>query len=149
MKLSVPEILKIVDAAPKKDRVMLLQRNDNTVLRDILRINFDPTVKFDLPEGPAPYTADRSIPDHTLANSNLYNEARRLYIFEPGHPKYNPNVKTMRKETIWIEILEGIHHTEADMMNLVKDKKLSSVYKNVTSALVAEAFPDLIKVSKN
>ena len=148
MKLSIPEILKLVNDAPKSDRVMLLQQHDNTVLRDILRINYDADVKLDLPEGPAPFKTDRSLADLTMSESNLYNEARRLYLFEPGHPNYNPDVKPMRKEAIWIQILEGIHYTEADMLNLVKDNKLGSEYKNITPALVADAFPGLIKLSK-
>lgn len=145
MKLSIPEILDLVVAAPTKtEKVAVLQKYSNTTLRDILRINFESTVQFDLPVGPAPYKTDRTLADHTLSESNLYNEARRLYIFEPGHPKYNPNVKKTQKENIWIQILEGIHHTEADMLNLIKDKKLSSAYKGLTEALVREAFPGLL-----
>lgn len=146
MKLSVPEILSLVVQAPtRKEKVAVLQQHDNAVLRDILRINFDPTVQFDLPKGPAPFTTDRSIVDHTLTESNLYNEARRLYIFEPGHPKFNPNVKPMQKENIWIQILEGCHWSEADLLNIIKDKELSKHYKGLTQALVEEAFPGLIK----
>jgi hypothetical protein len=150
MKLSIPEILDQVVAAPgKTEKILVLQKLNNPTLQQILRLNFDPAVELDLPAGPAPYNARRDIPVE-LSDSNLYNEARRLYIFEPGHPKYNPNVKKMQKENIWIQILEGCHHTEADLLNLVKDKKLSSAYKGLTEALVREAFPGLLseKVSK-
>lgn len=144
MKLSIPEILNLVVAAPTKaEKIAVLHRYNNTTLRDILRLNFESTVKFDLPAGPAPYKARRDVPVE-LTESNLYNEARRLYIFEPGHPKYNVNVKKTQKEGIWIQILEGIHYTEADMLNLVKDKKLSTEYKGLTEALVREAFPGLL-----
>jgi hypothetical protein len=150
MKLSIPEILDQVSAATgKAEKISTLQKLNNTTLQQILRLNFDPNVELDLPAGPAPYNARRDIPVE-LSESNLYNEARRLYIFEPGHPKYNPNVKKTQKENIWIQILEGCHHTEADLLNLVKDKKLSSAYKGLTEALVREAFPGLLseKVSK-
>jgi hypothetical protein len=114
-----------------------------------LRINFDENVKLDLPKGPTPRNNNKDLPIG-LSESNLYNEARRLYILEPGHPKFNANVKKLQRENIWIQILEGCHHTEADMLNLVKDKKLSSDYKGLTEALVREAFPALLseKVSK-
>lgn len=145
MKLSIPEILSRVAQADKKaDKIAILKQHDNTVLRDILRLNFDPAVKMDLPEGPAPFKTDRSLADATMSESNLYNEARRLYLFEPGHPKFNPNVKRMQKENLWIQILEGIHYTEADMLNQVKDKQLSKHYKGLTEALVREAFPGLL-----
>lgn len=144
MKLSVPEILTLVVEADKKDKVSVLQKHDNPVLRTVLRLNFDPNVKLDLPEGPAPFKTDRTIADITLSESNLYNEARRLYIFEPGHPKYNPNVKKVQKENIWIQILEGCHWTEADMLNIMKDKGLQKHYKGLTEALVREAFPGLL-----
>jgi hypothetical protein len=150
MKLSVPEILEQVVAAPTKaEKIAKLQQFGNPTLKDVLRINFDPNVEIDLPEGPAPYKADKNIPVE-LTVSNLYNEARRLYIFQPNHPKYNPGVSRLRKEAIWIQILEGCHYTEAELLNLIKDKKLSSAYKGITAALVSEAFPGLIteKVSK-
>lgn len=150
MKLSVPEILEQVVAAPDKSaKIATLQRHNNPTLQTVLRLNFDSTVEIDLPEGPAPFRSKRDIPVE-LTDSNLYNEARRLYIFEKGHPKYNPNVKKAQRESIWIQILEGIHHTEADMLNLVKDKKLGTAYKGLTEALVREAFPGLLteKVSK-
>lgn len=145
MKLSIPEILAKVAAADKKaDKIAVLQQHDNAVLRTVLRLNFDPTVKLDLPAGPAPFKTNRDIPDPTLSESNLYNEARRLYIFEPGNPKYNPNVKPIQKENIWIQILEGCHWSEADMLNIMKDKGLQKAYKGLTEALVRDAFPGLL-----
>ena len=150
MKLSIPEILEQVVAAPdKSEKIAVLQRYNNTTLKEILRLNFDPNVVIDLPPGPAPYKAERDIPVE-LTQSNLYNEARRLYLFEVGHPKRPKSLKKLQQENIWIQILEGCHHTEADMLNLVKDKKLGSAYKGLTEALVREAFPGLLteKVSK-
>lgn len=144
MKLSIPEILELVVAAPTKtEKIAVLQRYNNTTLQQILRLNFDPNVKIDLPAGPAPYKARRDVPVE-LTESNLYNEARRLYLFEAGHPKRPAGLKKLQQENIWIQILEGIHHTEADMLNLVKDKKLSSAYKGLTEALIREAFPALL-----
>ena len=150
MKLSIPEILELVVAAPTKaEKISTLQKYNSTTLQQILRLNFDPNVVIDLPAGAAPYKADRDMPVE-LGQSNLYNEARRLYLFEVGHPKRPASLKKLQQENIWIQILEGCHYTEADMLNLVKDKKLSSGYKGLTEALVREAFPVLLseKVSK-
>ena len=150
MKLSVPEILDQVVAAPDKaQKISVLQQYSNPTLRDVLRLNFDPNVVIDLPAGAAPYKAERDIPVE-LGQSNLYNEARRLYLFEVGHPRRPAGLKKLQQENLWIQILEGIHHTEADMLNLVKDKKLATAYKGLTEALVRDAFPGLLteKVSK-
>jgi len=150
MKLSVPEILDQVVAAPdKSQKIAVLQKYSNATLKDVLRLNFDPNVVFDLPPGAAPYKSKRDVPVE-LTESNLYNEARRLYLFEVGHPKRPPGLKKLQQENIWIQILEGVHHDEADMLNLVKDKKLATAYKGLTEALVREAFPGLLteKVSK-
>lgn len=145
MKLSIPEILdQVVAANSRTDKVAVLQKYNNTTLQLVLRMNFDPLVEIDLPSGPAPYKADRDIPVE-LTQSNLYNEARRLYLFEKGHPKRPAGLKKLQLENIWIQILEGCHHTEAEMLNLVKDKKLSSGYKGLTEALVREAFPGLLR----
>jgi hypothetical protein len=144
MKLSIPEILDQVVAAPgKTEKIAVLKQYNNTTLQQILRLNFDPNVVIDLPPGPAPYKAERDIPVE-LTQSSLYNEARRLYLFEKGHPKRPPGLKKLQQENIWIQILEGCHHTEADMLNLVKDKKLGSAYKGLTESLVREAFPGLL-----
>lgn len=148
MRLSVPEILtKVSETSRKQEKIEILRVNDNAVLREILRLNFDPSIKMNLPEGPAPFKTNRSLVDNTLSDSNLYNEARRLYIFNPKHPKYNPNVKQIQRENIWIQILEGVHWSEADMLNLVKDKQLTKAYKGLTLDIVREAFPDLIPES--
>ena len=145
MKLSIPEILTQVVAAPgRTEKIAVLKQHNNPVLQTILRLNFDPAVQLDLPAGAPPFKTDRTLVDNTLSESNLYNEARRLYIFEPGHPKYNANVKKTQKEGIWIQILEGCHWSEADLLNQVKDKELSKHYKGLTAALVSEAFPDLL-----
>jgi hypothetical protein len=150
MRLSIPEILEQVVLAPSKaEKIAALQKHNSPVLRDILRINFDDNVKLDLPKGATPRTNNKDLPIG-LSESNLYNEARRLYILEPGHPKFNANVKKLQRENIWIQILEGCHHTEAALLDQVKEKELSKHYKGLTAALVSEAFPGLLseKVSK-
>ena len=148
MRLSIPEILtKVSEASKKQERIDILKANDNPVLREILKLNFDPAIKMPLPEGPAPFKTNRSIVDNTLSESNLYNEARRLYLFNPTHPKYNPNVKPIQRENIWIQMLEGCHWSEGDLLNLVKDKQLAKHYKGLTLDVVREAFPGLIPES--
>jgi hypothetical protein len=84
MRLTIPEILAQVVLAPTKaEKIATLQKHNNPALRDILRINFDPAVKLDIPAGPTPVKINKSLPIG-LSESNLYNESRRLYVVEPG-----------------------------------------------------------------
>ena len=71
--------------------------------------------------------------EHTL----LKNEARRLYNFLKGG---NNTLSKTRKETLFIQMLEGLHTTEADLLINIKDKRLNQVYKGLTEAVVKEAF---------
>ena len=42
--------------------------------------------------------------------------------------------------TLFIQMLEGLHTTEADLLINIKDKRLNQVYKGLTEAVVKEAF---------
>lgn len=139
MKLNLHEVFELVDKEKNQaDRVAILHKNDSKVLRDILKLNFDKSVKFDLPEGVPPYKKDENIPVG-MGNSNIYMEARRLYIFMPD--KVLPRLK---KEMLFIQILEGLHYLEAEMLCAVKDKILQKKYKGLSEKVVREAFPDLL-----
>ena len=43
---------------------------------------------------------------------------------------------------MFINILEGLHPLEAEIVVLCKDKKLGEVYK-ITQDVVAQAYPDI------
>ena len=148
MRYNIHEVFEFVEK--EKDvaaRVAILQKNDSKVLRDLLQMNFDPSIKMDLPEGTPPYKADKNIPVG-MGESNIFVEARRLYIFMPD--KVLPK---MKKEMLFIQILEGLHYLESEMLIAVKDKCLQKKYKGLSEKVVREAFPDLLppleKKSKN
>ena len=139
MRYNIHEIFEFVNAEKDvKTRVEILQKNDSKVLRDLLNMNFNPTIKMDLPEGMPPFKTDRNIPVG-MGESNIFAEARRLYIFMPE--KVLPSVK---KEMLFIQMLEGLHYLEADMLVAVKDKELQKKYKKLTANVVREAFPGLL-----
>ena len=70
---------------------------------------------------------------HTL----LKSETRRLFKFLKGG---NNTLSKTRKETLFIQILEGLHKDEALLMCHAKDKKLHNVYKGLTPSVVKDAF---------
>lgn len=141
MRLTIPEILKAVSKAKThQEKVAILRQNASEPLEQVLQYNFHPDIKFSLPEGDAPYKKEADLPEG-MSHSNLYKEGRRLYLFLEGHA---PNLKPFKKETLFIELLEGIHWTEADLLVAVKDKNLESLYPGVTYECARDAFDRLL-----
>lgn len=144
MRLLIPEIFdKVAEAKDVKERVAVLQQHqDNTLMKEVLRLNFDPAVEFDLPKGNPPYKAS-PVPVN-MAESNFYAESRRLYLLLKGHPRRPANLKKIQVENIYIQMLEGVNAIEAEMLVALKDKSLHKKYRGLTEAVVRQAFPDLL-----
>ena len=139
MRYTVHEILDFVSKEKSLDKkVEILLKNNSKVLQDLLRMNFSEDCKWDLPDGTPPFKTDKSIP-LGMGESNIYVEARRLYIFMPE--KVLPK---MKKEMLFIQMLEGLHYTEAEMLCAVKDHELQKRYKGLTDKVVRAAFPGLL-----
>jgi hypothetical protein len=132
----VSKILQDVNDAKKKDRLpMLRSHHPNQLMLQLLKYTFDDKIVFALPDGAPPYK-----PCQVLDNeAGLYQEARRLYLFVQGG---HPDLTQLRRETLFIQVLESIPPEEATLLLAVKDKKLP--YKNITKELVQEAFPRLL-----
>ena len=125
---------KINNAKDKPKKIEVLRRYDQPYIRQILKAAFDPKIKWVLPEGTPPYIANEAPvgTEHSL----LKNEARRLYLFIEGGDN---SISKTRKETLFIQMLEGLHSTEAEVLINVKDKKLNKAYKGLTAEMVKEA----------
>ncbi len=73
------------------------------------------------------------------ARTTIRREFKHFYHFIKGG---NNGISNIRRETMFINLLQGLHPLEAEIVCLVKDKKLSDKYK-ITQAIVAEAFPQI------
>lgn len=141
MRFTIPEILKAVnDAKTHEKKVSILQNCGTEPLEQILQYNFHPDIAFNLPEGECPYKKEKDIPVGK-SHSNLYKESRRLYLFLKGQA---PNLKPYRREMLFIELLEGIHWTEAEVLVAIKDKNLQALYPGVTYEAARDAFARLL-----
>jgi hypothetical protein len=130
------EILtKVNNAKDKPKKKAVLQQYDTPAMRMILKGAFDPNIKWALPTGTPPYIANEA-PKGT-EHSLLKNESKRLWHFVEGAD--NDTTKT-QKETMFIQMLEGLHQEEAELLIGVKDKTLNKMYKGLTAALVKEAY---------
>ena len=132
------EILqKVSSAKTKKEKVELLQEYNSQGLRSLLIINFDDSLEFLLPEGEVPFTPNDA-PAGT-EHTRLTQEYRGLYRFFKGG---DASIKGMRREQLFVQLLEGLHADEANMLVSACNKDLQSKYR-VTKAVVAEAFPQI------
>ena len=138
MAVPLPTIFKEIASKSKKDekKEVLLKYANNGAFREILKYAFDPNIKFLLPPGNPPYN---SIVDESDNPTYLYGLIRKLYLFVEGG---NPNLKSSRREYLFIELLESLHPSEADLLLQVKDKKIKC--RGLTYNLVKETFPNLI-----
>ena len=126
---------KINNAKDKPKKIEVLRQYDTPGMRMILKGAFDPKIEWDLPEGTPPYIANEAPAgtEHTY----LEVEAKRLYNFAVGG---NDQLNKIRKETLFIQMLEGLHASEAKVLIDVKNKSLNKTYKGLTSEMVKEAF---------
>ena len=133
------EVLELVSKQKTKaKKIEILQEYESDALKSILIWNFDQTVISLIPEGAVPYTKNE-VPvgtDHT----SLRREWKNLYHFVKGG---NDKISGIRRETMFIQMLEGLHPEEAEIICLVKDKILEDKY-NITYDIVQKAYPDIV-----
>ena len=130
------EILgKVSKLKTKKEKVTHLQQYNTDSLRMVIKASFDPKVKWALPFGEVPYRANEA-PEGTEHNMLSY-EARKLYHFIEGG---NNLITQNKRESMFVQMLEGLHPDEADILVAAKDKILHQKYKGLSSNVVREAF---------
>ena len=131
------EILqKVSNAKTKAQKIKLLNEYNSPALRAILIANFDESVISMLPEGKVPYKPNDA-PEET-EHTKLIQEYRKLYLFFKG----GANISQTRRETLFIQLLEGLHEKEAEVLTLKKDRKIGKRWK-ITRQCVEEAFPQI------
>lgn len=150
-KTLLSEVLqRVSNAKTKTEKVGILQEYKSQALTKILLCNFAKSISFVFPSGKTPYTQNEVpkgidhqmlIREHRLLEKFIVKDVNGVKVFGcSGSPR--PSIKQLKKESLWIQLLEALHTDEADMLDLVKDKKLSERYK-ITRQNVIEAFPEL------
>lgn len=134
----IHEVLELASKQRSKaKKVEILQEYSSDALKTLFIWNFDDTVISLIPEGDVPYK-ENEVPigtDHT----SLRREYKHLYNFVKGG---NDSLSSLRRETMFIQMLEGLHPEEAKVLCLVKDKALQSKYK-ITYDVAQQAYPDI------
>ena len=123
----ITEILDEINGDPKT----IEKYKGNAALRLIFEHAFLEEKKFALPEGEPPFKKDAA--PMGMAPANLYQEVRKLYVF------CRTDLNPLRKETLFIQLLENVHPREAELIIAIKDQKLNKMFPKVTHKLVADA----------
>ena len=136
MKLGVAEILeKTSGMTSRSDRIRMLQENNSVALQTVLRGAFDPSIEWLLPEGEPPYKPNDLVDQEHI----FYHECRKMYLFVEGG---NPDLKQLRREALFVQLLETVAAKDAKLLLAIKDKHLP--YPGVTPDIIKEAFPGLL-----
>jgi len=165
-----PFVFEVLNLVSKQrtniKKVEVLQKYNDPSLRAIFIWNFDESVISSLPEGIVPYSSvaeqgsfsgtlsekiedavdkmseigSNSLGSQDQGFSSIRKEYQRFYNFIRGG---NDSLSSLRRETMFINVLEGLHPLEAEILCLVKDKKLETKYK-ITKELVSQAYPEIV-----
>ena len=165
-----PFVFEVLDLVSKQrskaKKIEVLKKYQDSSLKSILIWNFDESILSVLPPGEVPYSGfdDQNVYSGTLTtrideevrkmhetdsfslgsgdrqgHTTIRRESKNFYRFVKGG---QDELSTVRRETMFINILEGLHPLEAEILILVKDKKLTDKYK-ITKEIVSEAFPEI------
>jgi len=168
-----PFVFEVFDLVNKmkteQKKVEVLQKYEHPSLKSLFIWNFDESVITILPPGQVPYSNLKSeqkfrgtlsdkvdnligtmnynqttslgnASDLTEGHTTIRKEFKRFYNFIKGG---NDSLPALRKETMFIQMLEGLHPLEAEIVCLVKDKNLQSKYK-ITKEIVSKTYPDIV-----
>jgi len=165
-----PFVFEVFDVVSKQKtnarKVEALQKFAHPCIKSLFIWNFDDTIKSALPPGDVPYAAvdemdsfkgtlsekiadavekmgelgTRSLGSQDQGRSSIRKEYQRFYNFVKGG---NDGLSSLRRETMFINVLQGLHPLEAEIICLVKDKRLEEKYK-ISKQNVSDAYPDII-----
>ena len=121
-------------AKSKAEKVAVLRSNESWALKDLLKGTLDPKVKWDLPEGAPPYQPS----SHSEPMASILRENTKFRYFVKNN---NINISQIKREQIFIGILEAVHPKDAELVISMINKK--PPVKGLTFKIAQEAFPDL------
>mgnify|MGYP003140520368 FL=1 len=164
-----PFVFEVLDAASKQrskaNKVKVLQKYSHPSLKAVMIWNFDETVVSLLPPGEVPYATNledetssgtlsekindavdkmselrtTSLGSQDQGRASIRKEFSKFYNFIKGG---NDGLSSLRRETMFINVLQGLHPLEAEILILVKDKDLETKYK-ISKDVVSQAYPDI------
>ena len=139
---NIIETLELVGKAKtREEKRQILTDRDNFATRALLQLNYHPDVKWHLPPGKPPYTPGQ-VADSTP--NSLHFEVKKLDYFVDPSPHDLP---LLRREGMFVALLERVDPNDAKLILAVKDRKLS--YKGLSYKLVKDTWPELLPEQKD
>lgn len=123
----VTEMLDEINADPAK----IEEYKNSNAMKLVFEFAFNPANRFVLPEGNPPYKEDAA--PLGMSPANLLMELKRLYVF------CRADLQAIRRETLFVQLLENVHPSEAKVVLAIKDQSLTKLYKKITHKLVYDA----------
>lgn len=123
----ITEILEEIDKDPKK----IVEYKNNEIVKTVFNFAFRPQGKMLLPDGDPPYKEDAAPMGMNPANFAM--ECQKFYVF------CKPDLKQLRREQLFLQLLENLHPKEAKLVLAIKDQNLTKLYKNITHKVVHDA----------
>ena len=141
MTKSISEVLKAANNISNvEERITFLQNNNSNALLTVLKIAFDSTIKWSLPEGIPHYNASQSTESHGLIHSAAI--LRKIKYFFEGNGF--EGMKAMKREQLFIEFLETLDKDDAGLICYIKENK-NVPYRKITKSFVRKCFPELLE----
>ena len=140
-KKGLGEIFKSIKAkrSPAAIKKALLEANqEEPMVGEVLKYAYHPGIIWELPETDPPYTA---LEKNNDAQNMLYSQFRTLYLFCRGG---NPNLKQLRRESLYVELLESVDPDDAILLLEMKNKKIKYIKEDIAMEVFPELFPEVI-----
>ena len=141
---------RVSNAKTKAQKIQILQEYKSPALTKLLLCNFARSIRFCFPSGKTPYEPQERpkgvdhqymFTEHRLIEKFIAKRVNGV-VYYGCSGTTRPRIQQLKKENLWLQLLEGLHPDEAEVMDLIKDKKLTSKYK-ITRQNVIDAFPEL------
>jgi hypothetical protein len=133
MQKAVSEILNDIDQLKTKQSKIKALQDNKSVLFPIFHYALHPKCTWELPESDPPY---KPVDKNADQQARLVSEYKRFYIFIKG----NSEVKQVKRERLFIDLLESVDPDDAKLLLHIKNKSLP--YKTIDVKLIKSAFPD-------
>ena len=130
---------EIAKAKTREEKREVLKKRENFATKALLQLNFHPNVKWLLPPGAPPYMPST---EGDKTSNSLQFEIKKLDYYTDPSPHPLSELPMLRREGMFVGLLERLDPQDAIMLIAIKDKKLS--YKGLTYKLVKDVWPELL-----
>ena len=130
---------EVAKAKTREEKRDVLKKRENLATKILLQLNYHPDAKWLLPPGAPPYEPAKQ---GDMTSNSFHYEVKKLDYYTDPSPHPLSELPMLRREAMFVGLLERLDPQDAEMMIAIKDKKLS--YKGLTYKLVKDTWPDLL-----